>query len=227
MSPLSVCLSLIRMCEQPAPGSEGVIVDLLRREMASIYAIRSGYDYMAMLAAFQAFLFYAMCLFFRLDQGPDAGMREVMMNLQDLAAMSCRHGLVCAEEQQRARPRWEAWVVAEAKRRTLFTMYLFDSVLSSLDGLPTFLGTELTGLPAPASKVLWQATERGTWETSYSLDLADWPTGKLRIDELWPVSSDTGQAAILEQCNRVDRWLEGVDEYGTMLYAVTSCTHGT
>ncbi|KID84914.1 Zn(2)-C6 fungal-type DNA-binding domain protein [Metarhizium guizhouense ARSEF 977] len=225
--PLSICLSLMRMCEQPAPGSEGVIVDLLRREMASIYANRSGYDHMAMLAAFQAFLLYAMSLFFTLAQGPDAGMREAMMHLQDLAAMSCRHGLVCPEEQQRARPKWEAWAVAEAKRRTLFTMYLFDSVLSSLDGLPTFLGTELAGLPAPASRVLWQAEERGAWESSYSLDLAGWSTGRLRIDELWPVSSDMGQAAVLERCNRVDRWLEDVDEYGTMLYAVTSCTHGT
>lgn len=225
--PLSICLSLMRMCEQPAPGSEGVIVDLLRREMATIYANRSGYDHTAMLAAFQAFLLYAMSLFFTLAQGPDAGMREAMMHLQHLAAMSCRHGLVCAEEQQRARPKWEAWAVAEAKRRTLFTMYLFDSVLSSLDGLPTFLGTELAGLPAPASRVLWQAEERGAWESSYSLDLAGWSTGRLRIDELWPVSSDMGQAAVLERCNRVDRWLEDVDEYGTMLYAVTSCTHGT
>ncbi len=44
--------------------------------------------------------------------------------------------------------------MAEAKRRTLYTMYLFDNILSAQDGLPTFLSTELRGLAAPAEKSL-------------------------------------------------------------------------
>ncbi|OAQ69638.1 C6 finger domain-containing protein [Pochonia chlamydosporia 170] len=227
MPPLSTCLSLVRMCERPVPGSESTVADLLRREMASLYTNRTNCDNLVMLAAFQAFLIYAMSLFYKLGQGSHGSVREAMMNLQDLAGLSCRQGLVCNEELQRVRPSWEAWIIAEAKRRTLFTMYLFDGVLSSIDGLPTYLGTELQGLPAPASKDLWEADTRELWETSYSLHLADWPTGQLRIDELWPMPEEADESAILDRRNRVDRWLEDVDSYSMMLYAVTSCTHGS
>lgn len=227
MPPLSTCLSLVRMCERPVPGSESTVADLLRREMASLYTNRTNCDNLVMLAAFQAFLIYAMSLFYKLGQGSHGSVREAMMNLQDLAGLSCRQGLVCNEELQRVRPSWEAWIIAEAKRRTLFTMYLFDGVLSSIDGLPTYLGTELQGLSAPASKDLWEADTRDLWEISYSLHLADWPTGQLRIDELWPMSEDADESATLDRRNRVDRWLEDVDSYGMMLYAVTSCTHGS
>lgn len=227
MSPLSTCLSVVRMCEQPAPGSGNVVAGLLRKEMASLYDDRVHYDNIMMLAAFQAYLIYTISLFFVLNQGVGPLMREAMMNLQDLAGISCRHGLVCNEEQQRTRPIWQAWIIAEAKRRTLFTMYLLDSAVSSLDGLPTFLGTELHGLPAPAAKMLWEARDRETWETSYNLHLADWISGNLGIHELWPISTDMEDNELCTQRMRVDRWLEDVDEYGTMLYAVTSCTHGT
>ncbi|RWA14926.1 hypothetical protein EKO27_g207 [Xylaria grammica] len=55
---------------------------------------------------------------------------------------------------------------------------------------------------------------------------SDWTEGGLRTDELWPVPEDFKEADVIKRRNRVDRWLEGVDEFGTMLYAVTSCTHG-
>ncbi|KAI1372494.1 hypothetical protein F4677DRAFT_264015 [Hypoxylon crocopeplum] len=224
--PLSSCLSLVRICEKPLPGSEGVAADVLQREMNNLYEQHGTYDDVTLLSAFQAYLIYSMVLFFRLGDVANQFLRPAMMNLQALACSSGRGGLVCTVEQQRARPRWEAWIVAEAKRRTLYTMYLFDSVLSAQDGLPTFLGTELQGLPAPANKSLWSAQSRHGWATAYNVYLADWPEGGLCIDELWPIPADLDEAGILRRRNRVDHWLEDIDEYGTMLYAVTSCTHG-
>ncbi|KIX05970.1 uncharacterized protein Z518_03944 [Rhinocladiella mackenziei CBS 650.93] len=224
--PLSACLSLVRICQTPLPGSDGVVADILQREMNNLYEQHGTYDDMVLLAAFQAYLIYAMVLFFQLRQGSHPFLRQAMMNLQELACASSRRGLMCSAELQHVRPRWEAWIVAEAKRRTLYTMYLFDSVLSTQDGLPTFLGTELRGLLAPANKLLWQAQSRHEWEVVYNLYLAEWTGGGLRIDELWPIPADLAEAAILERRSRVDKWLENLDEYGTMLYAVTSCTHG-
>ncbi|KAI5868115.1 hypothetical protein GGS23DRAFT_12305 [Durotheca rogersii] len=224
--PLSTCLSLVRVCDKLLPGSEGAATDVLQREMDNLYEQHGTYDDVDLLAAFQAYLVYSLVLFFILGRVSDPFLRQAMMNLQELACSCSRGGLVCVAEQQRACPRWEAWVVAEAKRRTLFTMYLFDSVLLAQDGLPTFLGTELRGLSASASKSLWSAQTRYEWETTYSIYLADWPGGGLRIDELWPTPPDLDAPGILERRNRVDQWLENVDEFGTMLYAVTSCTHG-
>lgn len=224
-TPLSTCLTLVRMCERPLPGSESVASEVLRREMSSLYEQHGTYDDIALLATFQAYLIYSMVLFFRLSQGSSPFLRQAMMNLQDLACSSSRRGLMCTAEQQRSRPRWEAWIISEAKRRTLFTMYLFDSLLSAQDGLPTLLGTELEGLPAPANRLLWRAHTRREWETAYNTHLVDW-VECFRIDELWPIPAHLDQLSILKRRSRVDQWLENVDEFGTMLYAVTSCTHG-
>lgn len=224
--PLSTCLSLVRMCESPLPGSEGAAMDVLQREMTSLYEKHTEYGDLTLLSAFQAYLIYSLVLFFKFSPGVRTFLRQAMMNLQHIACSSSRQGLVCEAEQRRARPRWEAWIVAEAKRRTLFVMYLFDSLLLAEDGLPTFLGTELRGLLAPAGKLLWRACTRNEWETAYNHYLADWDGGGLRIDELWPIEGDMGETGIKERRNRVDQWLEDVGEFGTMVYAVTSCTHG-
>ena len=149
-----------------------------------------------------------------------------MINLQELAHASSRQGLVCAADQKRARPSWEEWIVTETKRRTLYVMYLFDSILSAHEGLPTYLGTELEGLPAPASKSLWQAKTRSDWERAYNIHLAEWTERSLSIDELWPVPEGFTESETATRQMRIDRWLEDVDEFGTMLFAVVSCTHG-
>ncbi|RKK97507.1 hypothetical protein BFJ70_g17605 [Fusarium oxysporum] len=225
--PLSTCLSLVRICEQTLPGSEGVAADVIQREMNSLYERHATYDDINLLAAFQAHLIYSMVLFFYLTPGgPVPFLRQAVINLQEIASVCSCRGLVCLSEQQEIRPRWEAWIVAEAKRRTLFTMYFFDNVLSAQDGLSIYLGAELKGLPAPSSKSLWQSSVRHDWERTYNLHLAEWADSLFRIDELWPIPHDLDEEGVIKRRERVDRWLEAVDEYGTMLYAVTSCTHG-
>ncbi|KAK9793116.1 putative Zn(2)-C6 fungal-type domain-containing protein [Seiridium cardinale] len=224
--PLSACLNLVRVCEQSFSGSESTAATVLQREMNNVYAMHATYDNMGRLAAFQAYLIYCMVYFFQFNLQDDPFLRQAMLNLQELAGSSSRQGLMCIAEQQHARPRWEDWIVAEAKRRALFTMYLFDSVLSTQDGLPTYLGTELKGLPAPAGKSLWQASDRNEWERAYNVHLADWPESSLHIDELWPAPAELDEEDIHERRRRVDQWLENVDEFGMMLSAVTSCTHG-
>ncbi|KAI0404166.1 hypothetical protein F4802DRAFT_255909 [Xylaria palmicola] len=224
--PLSTCLSLVRICEHQLPGSEGAAADILQREMSNLHGQLGTYDAITLLCAFQAYLIFTMVLFFRLGQIANPFLRQAVMNLQELACASAKSGLVCEAEQQRLRPRWESWIVAEANRRTLYTMYLFDGVLSDHDGLPTFVGTELRGLPAPAGRSLWRAQMRLDWEAAYNAHLADWSEGGFRIDELWRTPEDLDETDVIRRRNRVDHWLEGVDEFGTMLYAVTSSTHG-
>lgn len=225
-SPLTTCLSLIKICETPLPGSEGTAVMVLQREMENIMECHESYNELSLLGAFQAYLIYCLALFFKLHQGPRNQLRSAMMNLQTLAHLSSKQGLICVADQDRTRPRWEEWIVTETKRRTLYVMYLFDSVLSTQEALPTFLATELLGLPASASKHLWHARSRSGWEREYNIHLAEWTDKSLTIDELWPVPPDMDAPDIAKRSRRVDHWLEEIDEFGTMLYAVTSCTHG-
>lgn len=224
--PLPTCFSVVRILEGPLPDSEHAAVEIIQQQMNKLYEQQEAYNGLAQLAAFQSYLIYSMALFFHLGPSSAQFLRQAMMNLQEMACSCCRRGLMCSMEQQNARPRWEAWVVAEAKRRTLYVVYLFDSVLSAQEGLPNFLGVELEGLPTSASKLLWEARGRREWETEYNLHLGRWSTGGLRIDELWPIPAGFDEARVDERRKRVDTWLEDIDEFGTVLYAVTSCTHG-
>ncbi|KAK7923491.1 hypothetical protein PG985_007562 [Apiospora marii] len=229
--PLANCLSIARICDTSRPAGGGQLAsEILQKEMSKMIdqtalAVPPEID---LLATFQAYLIYTMILFFfHLNQGENlSSLRQAMMSLQDLACTTSRQGLVCAADRQHARPSWEAWLVTEAKRRTLYVLYLFDNVLSRHEGLPTFLGTELRGLPAPASKALWEARSRQEWELGYNGHLARWPEGGLRIDELWAMPAELDEAGVARRRARVDEWLVDVDEFGMMVYTVTSCTHG-
>ncbi|KAL4747908.1 hypothetical protein BDW72DRAFT_206054 [Aspergillus terricola var. indicus] len=193
---------------------------------------------LSLLATFQSYLLYIMTLFFHLDlhhhsttnndNDNTQSLRVFVTNLQDLACACARQGLLCTAESAavRTRPRWEEWIVAEATRRTLYIMYLFDSILSTQEGLPTFLGVELRGLPAPAAALLWRARHRREWEAEYNLFLVEWGDGPLRIEELWPETGELDEREKKWRTGRVERWVEGLDEYGTMLYAIMQCTHG-
>lgn len=223
--PLSTCFSLVRIFQTPIAGSETALADILQQQMTSLCQRLHSYDPISLLAVFQAYLIYAMVLFFRGPPEPTF-LRQAMMNLQELACETARQGLVCLPQQHNVAVQWESWIVAEAKRRTLYTMYLFDSSLSAQEGLPTYLGTELRGLPAPMSQALWDAPNRQTWSQAYNKHGADWTDGSLSIDELWPIPPDTDRMKIADRRKRVNQWLEGVDAYGMMMYTVTSCTHG-
>ena len=167
-----------------------------------------------------------MVLFFHLKQDSQSFLRQAMTQLQDIACVSSQGGLMCTAELHHTIPRWEAWIVAEAKRRTLFTMYLFDSVLSTQEGLPTYLGTELRGLLAPSRSSLWNAPDRRAWDRTYNAHLADWPDAHFRIDELWALEPDADALTVSDRVRRIRLWLEDVDNYGTMMYSITSAAHG-
>ncbi|KAM3555487.1 hypothetical protein MY1884_004433 [Beauveria asiatica] len=227
-SHLATCMSLARVSDNPRPGSEAVAAAILQREMDAITVQdQDDADDLTALAAFQAYLIYILILFFRLKQGPSPFFRSAMTTLQGLACVSSRMGLVCAADATHTRPRWEEWIVAESKRRSLYVMYLLDNVLSDQENLPTYLGTELRGLPVPSSKALWQAPTRARWEKKYNVFLAEWSDSNLAIDELWPIPPQMDDAGIARRRRRVDHWLENLDEFGTMLLTVTGMTHGT
>ncbi|KAK8087842.1 MFS general substrate transporter [Apiospora hydei] len=220
------CFNIARECDNPRSGDEHTAAEILQKEMSKISELAaSAFTDIDILATFQAYLIYTLITFFRLNQGGNMSfLRQAKMHLQDLTCITSHQGLICSADPQHARPSWEAWLVAEAKRRTLYVLYLFDTVLSRQEGLPNFLETELYGLPAPSSKSLWEAKTRREWEQKYNDHLAQWPEGNLCIDELWPTPRDLDEASITQRRARVDQWLVDVDEFGMMIYTVTSCT---
>ncbi|ODM19948.1 hypothetical protein SI65_04934 [Aspergillus cristatus] len=85
-SPLTTCLSLVRMCQNPLPGSEDAAAVIIQREMENITALRESYDDMSLLAAFQAYLVYTVVFFFHLSQAGNSHLRTLPVD-EDLYAL--------------------------------------------------------------------------------------------------------------------------------------------
>jgi hypothetical protein len=174
-----------------------------------------------MLAALQAYLLYSMMLFFETPSPMNFVQQDIMIKLQDLAGDVAGKGTVCLAETRDTRPDWESWIIASAKRRTLFVTSLFDNLVNFALGTPSFIATELAELPAPASKRLWESRTLGVWNTAYNQHLSEWKEGQFLISELWPQV----EANSARKQQRIGKWLSGVDEFGMMIYCVTSHTY--
>jgi hypothetical protein len=226
LEPLANCLKLAKLCDPTLPGSKDLAIQLLEQEMARLFAEHLAYDAATMLAALQAYLLYTVMQLFYLEQDLSPGLRQAVLNLQQMASVSALQGTVSREDTRHGSVAWQTFVHVEAKRRTLYTMYLLDNHLCVVDNVPVFLAEELRGLPAPSSSNLWRAQEAGEWQRKRTEHMYRWPESSLTIDELWALPADSPSDKVVARSSRTARWLEEVDEYGTMLYAVTTITHG-
>lgn len=145
-----------------------------------------------------------------------------IITLQELAFRAAKAGFTCKAELSRTRPSWESWIIASAKRRTLFAMYLFTNMYNSVKGLPNFLADELRGMLVPESKALWEAHDRTSWTREYNRHLSRWEDGMLQISELWK-SEETGSEA---RRKRITKWVQSTDEFGMLLFTVCAHLHG-
>lgn len=246
--PLANCLSLLRLCHNAAPGSQDLVRDSIHREMDRLVAsvgdgvhnIQSLQQHHLCLSALQAYLLLSVYSYHASKSqsglaifGPDN-----IATLHDLASKVSAAGVLCPEEVGGASltsgpiPRWESWIIAEAKRRTIFCVYMFEDVYNSENHCTTYLAEELAPLLAPGSKWLWQARDRAAFETEYAHWTRAWSGQRgLAISELWPrVVSDRFDEATealrkQETEQRIARWTEDVDEFGMFLLAVCTTTH--
>ncbi|VUC25062.1 unnamed protein product [Clonostachys rosea] len=225
---LSTCLLLVRVLDNPILGPDQSTPDIIKRKMSDIQDQYRGYYNMDAVEAFQAYLIYTLALFFYVNDYSRDYLAVAMLNLQGLARHVTLQGLVVRKKAPNCRPIWEDWVLAETKRRTILVMYMFDTLLASMHNLPTYLVAELQGLPAPGPKSLWQARVRSHWRSAHDTCIVHWDKNSfLRIVELWPPTPDlTGHEIQLRQ-NRVDLWLEDVDEFGLVFYTFMASTHGS
>ncbi|KAK5055311.1 hypothetical protein LTR84_013061 [Exophiala bonariae] len=191
--------------------------------MDDLYDSRAKYDQVELLAALQAYLLYTMMLFFHYHTKDEFVNTDFMVKLQDLAGDVVGKGTVCLTDTTLSPQAWESWIMASATQRTLFVLSLFDNLVNFTVGSPSFIATELAELLAPASKRLWSASTREIWKKAYDQYRREWSLGgQFLISELWVAD---GQRDV-EGRKRIERWLSGVDEFGMMIYSVTSHTYG-
>ncbi|KAJ7682838.1 hypothetical protein B0H17DRAFT_1138075 [Mycena rosella] len=210
--PLANCRTLLRMWEAKAPGSESMVRETVRREMSKLFEEHQTYDPPTLLSAAQAYLLYSIHLFFSLDSESVALIdTTTMINLQELASAVSLTGLY----SDPPRPSWEAWILAEATRRTLYAMYMFDNVFNFSQQTASYIATELGRLPVPSSRALWAAATRDEWVKEYGRYLTEWPSDIPRLEDLWPHQIER---VAKERRERLDQWVESVDEFASMTH---------
>ncbi|KAJ9621528.1 hypothetical protein H2203_007015 [Taxawa tesnikishii (nom. ined.)] len=192
---LANCASIARMWEGQPEGGSTIVRETTVREMDRLFNQKHSYGQYDLLVAFQAYILYVVLLLTP-SQMP-AISQVTMLNLQDFAFDIARTGLVCAGSL--ALPH-KTWALAEAKRRTLFVMYMLDDIVNAF------------------SCALWEAPGASWWRI-YNTHVSEWDRSAFRLEELWRRPRDADAQM------RLDRWLAQADELGMMIFAVTSFTH--
>ncbi|PHH89130.1 hypothetical protein CDD83_6601 [Cordyceps sp. RAO-2017] len=219
--------SLIRLWQHRVEGSEAFVAKTVQQEMdrlARAHQEPGQDDHLGILASFQAYLLLCLTAYFLPLQGQPAELFNdvAMMALQETASRLAQSGLVCRAETTGSRPRWETWIVAAAKRRSLLAFYLFSNVYNAERQLPNYVASELRDLLAPEPKRLWAAASRAEFELEYARHVARWHDGPFLLSELWR-SPESGSAARRE---RLDRWVETIDTFGMFVFTICAHIHG-
>ncbi|KAF2815167.1 uncharacterized protein BDZ99DRAFT_408916 [Mytilinidion resinicola] len=221
---LATCYQLVRQwyeCRSD-PRNVAKVTEDVQRETQRLLSEYQSYSQIDFLAAFQAYLIYLMMAFLSPLSNIQIVGHSSLVSLQEMASHASATGLACTAELSQTRPTWETWIVASAKRRTMYASYLFNNLFNVINGVKTYLAEELTGLPLPATKALWDCQERVHWEREYDTYLESWKEGEIQIAELWR-SEATGSP---ERRERVERWVQAADEFGMTIFAVCCHIHG-
>lgn len=244
---LANCLSLLRLCDTAAQGSEVLVRDSIQRELLRLAEVVEDLDcvqtlsqHLSCLSALQAYLLLSIHTYFASKKRAAFGVftPNQISALHDLVSKVSAMGILCPEEVGNATstgsciPQWEGWIIAEAKRRTIFCVYMFEDVYNFDNNAATYLAEELAILLTPTSKWLWQASDKVAFETEYSNYVKAWNgESGLQISEFWPRElaedgDDVTEAARRQRTeDRISRWAENVDEFGMFILAVCTVTH--
>lgn len=210
-------------------------MESVHREMDRLVTlIDAETDHLETLSALQSYLLLSIYAYNNRTLFPDIFNPNAISTLQDLASKVSAMGLICPEELGSGVPSWECWVIAEAKRRTVFCIYFLENLYNTDLGAASYVGEELALLPAPAAKWLWQAEGRSSWEGEFDEWAKSWERRKgLVMAELWPrrgmdgddIAGEEEDNLRLEREKRIARWTEGADGFGMLLLAVCVATY--
>ncbi|KAF2501736.1 hypothetical protein BU16DRAFT_451295, partial [Lophium mytilinum] len=221
---LATCYRLVLQWDycRKTPSNVAKVTEDVQLEMQRLLNEYQTSTQIKFLAAFQAYLLYSIMAFLPPLPNTQIVGHSTFVSLQEMASNASATGLACTAELSQTRPTWETWIVASAKRRTIYASYLFNNVFNAINGVGTYLADELTGLPLPATKALWECQNRVHWESEYDTYLGSWKDGEIQIAELWR-SEATGSP---ERRERVERWVHAADEFRMTLFAVCCHIHG-
>jgi hypothetical protein len=139
----------------------------------------------------------------------------LFLKIQEIVCQAVATGLFLPEEREKKRPSWDTWIHVTSKRRAILSLYLLRWAYSSFHGVQSFDCRDLSFMPAPAAKVLWQAGTEEEWNTLYIRWLARWD-GQVYLQGEF----DKIKPGVLME-HRAEKWLEETDEFGLIMMSIS------
>jgi hypothetical protein len=158
----------------------------------------------------QSAIVYILLLLFPTPHQASQSVFPVTMfsQIQEMSNYVASTGLVLREESTHVRPPWQIWAHIEAKRRCMSSLYLVHWAYSVYHDGVHFDCRELSRMPAPGAKFLWQAGDEATWNSLYTRWLAQWDGQDFIFAEFMCIDPEIGMN------RRAETWLEDADELG-------------
>lgn len=169
-----------------------------------------------LLAVLQAVVIYSIILLSpsRAPQTSPDDNEIVFQKVESLVWHVVRDGLFLKEERAQTRPCWKAWIHVASKRRAVLTLYLLHWAHSVLHNVQCFDCKDLGLMPAPAPKVLWQASTEQEWNTKYIHWLSRW-SGRIYLQ------AEIGDILPGNTLNsRAEKWFGEIDEFGFIMASI-------
>ncbi|CAI7639993.1 unnamed protein product [Penicillium pancosmium] len=216
--PLATCITLTKMWNGTCEGAEDLVRKIILQELGNLVdhdqseSLEGG----ELIAVLQAVVIYAIMLISPSNhsKSPLPDHNEIFRKIELLIYRIVHNGLFLQEERDQKRPTWAEWIDVTSKRRAVLSLYLLHWAYSVLYRVPCFDCADLGFMPAPAPKVLWQATTEREWDTRYIQWLGRW-SGKLYLQaELGWIKPGAVMNA------RAERWLEETDEFGFIMISI-------
>ncbi|TGO67075.1 hypothetical protein BOTNAR_0048g00050 [Botryotinia narcissicola] len=218
--PLATCTTLVKMWHGQSVGAEEIVRKTIVSELNLIVDQPEELDETMLLAVLQAVVIYSIILLSpsRAPQNSPDDNEIVFQKVESLVWHVVRDGLFLKEERAQTRPCWKAWIYVASKRRAVLTLYLLHWAHSVLHKVQCFDCKDLGLMPAPAPKVLWQASTEQEWNTKYIHWLSRW-SGRIylqaEIGEILPGTTLN---------SRAEKWFGEVDEFGFIMASIVNAT---
>ncbi|KAH7313545.1 hypothetical protein B0I35DRAFT_275267 [Stachybotrys elegans] len=218
--PLSHCITLTKMWKGQSEGSGKLVHNAVVSEVDSLIRDFPSFDAATQTAALQAMAIYAIIIL-----SPSKGWisgayvdLSIFLRLRSLVQQVVAKDLFL-EERAEQQLSWAAWIDITSKRRAILTLYLLEFACALYQGVSSYDCVDLSPMPAPAAKVLWQATTEDQWNRLYRKWLERWAGQPYMQAEFFRVKPGIAMNA------RAERWFAEADEFGFIMVGIVNATN--
>lgn len=216
--PFANSTSIIAMYQSKTPACTSLVSKTLLLEVQRLYEEYHEYSDRLVLHSLQVLIAYTLAIAADDERCKLIGL-VVAILMGEIATEVQEKGHYSVSEQNGNFPRWEEWIYAESRRRTMITLHLLDKVIDLRIGdFQSAPCQVMDQIPLPCQRSMWEAETVTEWETEYKNYLQNRKGGQmLTIGDLRASRQQDIKGLNSDVVEDIATWATGVDSLGAML----------